>query len=106
MLTLKLARKGKKNQPLFRLIIQEKTKSPKSSFLEDLGSYNPRTKKAVLYDERIKHWLSHGAQATPTVHNLLINQGIIKGEKRSATKGHPQKAAEPKTEVAPATPAV
>lgn len=92
MLTIKLARRGKKNQPFFRLIIQEKTKSPFADFLEDLGYWNPRNKKGEFKKERILHWLSKGAQMTGTVNNLLINQDIIKGEKRDVVKRHRQKA--------------
>ncbi|MCH7758980.1 30S ribosomal protein S16 [Patescibacteria group bacterium] len=81
MLTIKFSRKGKKNQPFFRIIVLEKSKDPWGDFLEDLGFYNPLTKKVSLKVERIKHWLSHGAQPTGSVHNLLINQGVIKADK-------------------------
>lgn len=91
MLAIKLARRGKKNQPFFRLIIQEKTKSPFADFLEDLGYWNPRHKKGEFKKERILYWLSKGAQMTATVNNLLINQNIIKGEKRNVVKRHRQK---------------
>jgi len=85
MLTIKLARQGKKNQPFFRLIIQEKSKSPASNFLEDLGYWNPLIKKGEFKKERILYWISQGAQLTDSVNNLLINQGIIAGEKRKVT---------------------
>ncbi|MGC9048873.1 MAG: 30S ribosomal protein S16 [Patescibacteria group bacterium] len=91
MLTIKLARRGKKNQPFFRLIIQEKSKDPFGDFLEDLGYWNPRTKKGEFKKERILYWISKGAQMTDSVNNLLINQEIIKGEKRKVTKEHRQK---------------
>ena len=85
MLTIKFSRKGKKNQPFFRIIVLEKSKDPWGDFLEDLGFYNPLTKKVSLKVERIKHWLSHGAQPTGSVHNLLINQEIIKADKVKVT---------------------
>jgi small subunit ribosomal protein S16 len=94
MLTIKLARRGKKNQPLFHLIIQEKQKDPFGDFLEDLGYWNPRTKRGEFKAERIKYWLEHGAQLTASVNNLLINQGIIQGKKRKVTKEHRQKKEE------------
>lgn len=85
MLTIKFSRKGKKNQPFFRIIVLEKSKDPWGDFLEDLGFYNPLTKKVSLKVERIKHWISHGAQPTGSVHNLLINQEIIKADKIKVT---------------------
>lgn len=88
MLAIKFSRKGKRNQPFFRIVVLEKSKDPRGDFLEDLGFFNPLTKKASLKNERIKYWLSHGAQPTGSVHNFLINQGVIKGEKVKVTKVH------------------
>ncbi|MCD6442269.1 30S ribosomal protein S16 [bacterium] len=86
MLAIKLSRKGRKKQPFFRVIILEKAKDPRGDFLEDLGFYNPFTKETSLKNERIKYWLSKGAQPTGSVHNLLIAQGIIKDKKVKVTK--------------------
>jgi len=86
MLSIKLSRKGKKNQPFFRMILLENRKDPWGNFLEDLGFVNPLTKKMSLKEERIKYWISKGAQPSGTVHNLLVNQGIIKGEKVKVTR--------------------
>jgi len=82
MVTLKLARVGKKKQPTFRLVATEKGSDPWGHNLEILGWKNPRTKETKLEVERIKYWLSKGAQTTPTVNNLLIDQKIVTGEKR------------------------
>jgi small subunit ribosomal protein S16 len=103
MLKIILTRKGKKNQPFFRLIVLEKSKDPHGDFLEDLGYYNPLTKKNSLKEERIKYWISQGAQPSGSVQNLIINQGIIKGEKVKVTrkkikeeeKGKEEKSSQP-----------
>ena len=81
MVSIRLQRIGRKKLPHFRLIVQDKQKDPWDKSLEILGSMNPRTKEIKLNKERIEYWLSKGAQPTNTVHNLLIEQGIIKGEK-------------------------
>ncbi len=86
MLTLKLQRIGKKKQPHFRLIAQEKGKNPKSKSVEILGWLNPRTKEKELKKERIEYWLSVGAKATDTVHNLLVSEKILKADKRKTFK--------------------
>ena len=91
MLTIKLARRGKRNQPFYRLVLLEKSKNPWSEFLEDLGHYDPRSKKVSLKVERIKYWLSCGAQPSGSVHNLLVSQGVIKAKKVKVTKGHKNK---------------
>jgi len=81
MVTLRFQRIGRKKQPYFRLIAQDKRKDQWDKSLEILGSRNPRTKEVELNKERIEYWLSVGAQPTNSVHNLLVTQGIIKGDK-------------------------
>ncbi len=85
MLMIRLARFGKKQQPVFRVVINEKSKGVHGDYLELLGTYNPRTKKLDLKIERIAYWLSKGAQTSPTINNLLVDQKIIIGPKRKAT---------------------
>ena len=82
MLKIRLQRTGRKNDPSFRIVVLEHTESTKSgSIVEQLGTYNPKTKEKNLIAERIKHWLSVGAKATGTMHNMLISAGIIEGKK-------------------------
>ena len=82
MLTIRLNRVGKKNKPYFRIVLQEHTIAPGGRHVEVLGSYDPHIKKAVFKAEKIKYWIGKGAQASDTVHNLLIKNGITEGDKR------------------------
>lgn len=86
MLSLKLKRIGKKHQASFRLIVDEKRHKMYGRNVEDLGWYNPRSKKYELKKERISHWLGAGAQPTDTVHNLLVTAGVVQGAKRAVHK--------------------
>ncbi|MCK5416711.1 30S ribosomal protein S16 [Candidatus Parcubacteria bacterium] len=81
MLKIRLSRIGKKKKAMYRLIINEHTRDTYGRALEILGSYNPFTKKLETKKERIEHWLKNGAQMSPTVNNLLLENKIIKGEK-------------------------
>lgn len=82
MLKIRLQRTGRTNDPSYRVVVTEHTNGPKSGrAVEKLGSYNPKSKERVLDADRIKYWLSKGAQASGTVHNMLINAGIISGKK-------------------------
>jgi len=77
MLTIRLTRKGKKNQPFFRVVVIDKRRSSKGGrAVEDLGYVNPLIKKMSLNKERILHWISKGAQPSATIHNLLISEKI------------------------------
>ncbi len=92
MLTIKLAKIGKKNKRMFRVIISEKARDPYGRSLEILGSYNPYTKDLKVKSDRIKHWLSKGSSMTPSVNNLLIENKIIEGEKvKNSKPGKPNK---------------
>ncbi|MEK7160646.1 MAG: 30S ribosomal protein S16 [Patescibacteria group bacterium] len=84
MLVIRLTRVGKKNQPVYRVVLTEKQNPVRGKFNEILGSYNPRLKTKALKTERIKYWLSKGAQASPTVHNLLVSEKIIEAKKVKA----------------------
>jgi len=84
MLVIRLTRVGKKNQPAFRVVLTKKSNPVRGKFIEILGSYNPRLKTKALKADRIKYWLSKGAQASITVHNLLVNEKIIEAAKVKA----------------------
>lgn len=84
MLTIRLQRRGRKNDPSFRVIVVDSKRSTKTgSYAELVGSYDARTDRVELQAERIKHWMKEGAQVSDTVHNLLISQKIIEGKKRN-----------------------
>lgn len=87
MLMIRLARRGKKNKPFYRVVVSEKARDLYGKSLEIVGHYNPTTpkKECVLDGERIRYWLSKGAQASPSVHNLLLEQKIIEGKKIGKT---------------------
>ncbi|MDD4607206.1 MAG: 30S ribosomal protein S16 [Patescibacteria group bacterium] len=100
MLKIRLMRFGKKKQPTYRLVVSEQHRDMKGSFIESLGFYNPRQNPSQkeLKADRIKYWLSNGAQASPTVHNLLVDEKVIDGPKVKATRGKKQAEAETTTE--------
>lgn len=113
MLTIRLQRRGRKNDPSFRVLVLDSKRGPKSgSYLELLGNYDARTDHVELKAERIKHWMSKGAQVSDTVHNLLVSNNVVEGKKRNVLpKKTVAKVEEPKVEapsaevVAEATPA-
>lgn len=84
MLSIRFQRTGKKKAPHYRVVVTEKTRDPWGKHTEILGHYNPRSKEAVLKEDRIQYWVSVGAQPTNSVRNMLINQGLLKGDKAKA----------------------
>ena len=104
MLMIRFQRIGRANDPAFRIVVLEKERAAKAgNIVELLGTYNPRSKALTLNEEQVKHWISKGAQLTGSIHNLLINKGVIQGKKVNVlSKKTPQKSAEPPVEAAPA----
>jgi len=107
MLKIRFQRTGRKNDPAFRIVVTEHTSGPKAGkSIETVGSYHPKTKHTVLDADAVKKWLSLGAQASGTVHNLLISKGIIEGKKVNVLgKKTPIVKDEPKEEVKAEAPA-
>ena len=79
MLKIRLRRTGQKHQPSYRIVVADKDSPRDGRFVEILGHYNPRTEPVTfeIKEERVKHWVSQGAQPTETVHRLLHQRGMI-----------------------------
>lgn len=89
MLAIRFVRIGKKSHPLYRIVVMEKGKNPHSSYLENLGTYNPHTKEKNIKKDRAEYWLSKGAELSATIHNLFVDQGLVKAKKVRASKSQP-----------------
>ena len=109
---IRLQRVGRVNVPTFRVVLTDSKNSTKSGrFLEVLGMYDPVANKKEIKADRVKHWMSHGAQLSDTVHNWLIEKKVIPGKKVNALPKKkpiakpvdPKAAAEAAAPVAPAT---
>jgi len=101
MLSIRLKRVGSKNDPSFRVIVQDHRRHPtRGNVVEYVGSYDARKGKPQINSERVQYWLSQGAQATDTVHNLLVDTKVIKDKKVNAhnSKTKIVKKEEPKKE--------
>ena len=107
MLKIRMQRTGRINSPSYRIIVVEHTESPKTgNTVEKLGTYDPKSKARTLNAERVKHWLSVGAKASGTMHNMLISAGVIEGKKvHVLPKKSPPKKEEVATEPAKEAPA-
>lgn len=97
MLVIRFNRVGKKNFAQFRIVVQERTMAPGGKCIDWVGSYNPHSKEVILKEEQIKHWLSVGAKASDSVHNLLVKNKIVNEAKRKV-KVPAKKVEEVKTE--------
>ena len=108
MLVIRLFRIGRRNQPAFKIVVTDsKRSSTRGRFVEEVGVYNPLSKQRNLKGDRIKYWISQGAQPSPTVHNMLVTDKVIEGKKIPKHKATPvaASAAEAENSATPTTPA-
>ena len=73
MLSIRLRRAGSKKKPYFRVVLVEARSGLIGDFVENLGTYNPRSKPAqVAIDKaRVEHWLKKGARPSDSVRTLI-----------------------------------
>ena len=82
MLKIRLSRIGKKKQPTYRVVVADARKARDGSYVEIIGHYNPRT-EPTSFDvdaDKVRDWLSKGAQPTERVEKLLAKEGISRGQ--------------------------
>ena len=98
MLKIRLARLGKKKQPTYRFVVSDSQKDLYGRQLEILGNYNPFSKVCDVKKDRILYWVSKGAQCSPTVFNLFVDQNVLTGKKVKASSISKKKKAKAEEE--------
>jgi small subunit ribosomal protein S16 len=70
---IRLKRVGAKNAPAYRVVVADSRSPRDGKFIEEIGSYNPRTKgdNFKMDLERAKYWISKGAQPSETVASFI-----------------------------------
>ena len=73
MLSIRMRRTGSKKRPYYRVVVTEGREPREGSFLEVLGTYNPRTKPATVEidKERVNYWVKNGSRPSDSVRTLL-----------------------------------
>jgi len=76
---LRLTRVGGKKDPVWRVVVADQRSPRDGRVLETVGQYNAQTNPStiLLKEDRIREWLSKGAQPTDTVKKILRTQGIV-----------------------------
>ena len=84
---IRLTRKGRKKAPVYRLVAATDNAPRDGKMLEVLGQYDPLQEPVFLEvkEDRIKYWLSVGAQLTDTANRLLSSKGIVDKKEKSSS---------------------
>ena len=77
MVKIRLRRMGAKKAPYYRIVVADSLSPRDGRFIEELGTYNPRTEPSEIKidNERALYWIKNGAQPTDTVKTLLKKSG-------------------------------
>ncbi len=83
MLRIRLRRLGKKRQPYYRLIVAERRERRDGDFIDTVGHYNPHTDPPLVQvdADKVRDWISKGAQPSEAVEKLLRRAGVLSAEK-------------------------
>jgi small subunit ribosomal protein S16 len=73
-----LTRIGGKKDPVWRLVVADQRSPRDGRIIETVGHYNPQTNPSTITvdEEKIREWVSRGAQPTGSVKKILRTQGI------------------------------
>jgi len=79
---IRLKRMGAKKRPFYRVIVADARAPRDGRFIDTLGTYNPLTNPAdvKLNLEKVRLWLSRGAQPSDPVRHLLARAGLLHSE--------------------------
>lgn len=77
---IRLKRFGSKKRPYYRIVVMDSRTPRDGRALEEVGLYHPIEKEDEqlrLKEERIKDWISKGAEPSATVKRLLNKNNIF-----------------------------
>ena len=94
MLRIRLSMGGVRKRPIYKIVIADGRYPRDGKFIEKIGSYNPllpkdKKERIKIEAERVKYWMSKGAQPTLRVSRLLGELQIMPMPKPG---NNPQKA--------------
>ncbi|AFK05339.1 30S ribosomal protein S16 [Emticicia oligotrophica DSM 17448] len=76
---IRLARRGRKQAPIYDIVVADSRSPRDGKFIEKLGQYNPQSTPAgiTLKDDRAVYWLMVGAEPTDTTKKILSVRGVM-----------------------------
>ncbi len=73
---------------MYRIVVIEDSNKREGKTIEDIGTYNPHVEPLDVKckSERLKYWISVGAQPTNTVLRILSSQGLLEYTPRTSSQ--------------------
>ena len=94
-LKIRLSRGGAKKRPFYKIVVADARSPRDGRFIEKVGTYNPMLsveseQRWIIDEERVKHWLSVGAQPTDRLVRFFGDRGLVAKADRSEQTKKPQ----------------
>lgn len=75
MVTIRLSRSGSKKRPFYHMLVTDSRNARDGRYIERVGYFNPGARGGeiplLIQEDRLKYWLSQGAQPSDRVAGLL-----------------------------------
>ncbi len=69
---IRLTRMGRKNHPIYRIVVMDSRSPRESAYIDILGTYDPKNKKLVeIKVDKVKEWIKKGAEVTDRAKAIL-----------------------------------
>jgi len=117
MLRIRLSMGGVRKRPVYKIVVADGRYPRDGKFIEKIGSFNPllpkdKKERVKIEFERVKYWMSKGAQPTLRVYRILGEMKLMpmpkpgnnplkavpKKDRKKADGGDEAKKEEPKAE--------
>ncbi len=94
-LKIRLSRGGAKKRPFYKIVVADARAPRDGRFIEKVGTYNPMLpndngQRWILDEDRVKHWLSVGAQPTDRLVRFFADKGLVAKPARAEQTKQPQ----------------
>lgn len=76
-LRIRLARFGRSHHPIYRIVVMDAKSPREGKYVDILGTYDPIRKDLQIKEEKVKDWLSKGAEVTDRAKSLLRSAKIL-----------------------------
>lgn len=70
MIKIRLSRQGKRNDPVYRIVVTDSRTKLSGKALDVLGLWHPREKNLKLNKKKLEEWVLKGAQMSATIRKL------------------------------------
>lgn len=76
-LRIRLARFGRTHHPIYRIVVMDARSPREGKYIDILGTYDPIRRDLSIKEEKVKEWISRGAELTDRTKSLLKNAKIL-----------------------------